>query len=357
MKYLARTMGVKPDLIPYFGREISPLKDFRVYVQLLISIRRFKPHIIHTHTAKAGFLGRLAVLNINILRPVKERIRILHTYHGHIFHNYFNPIKTFVIIQIERFFAKFTDRIIVISSLQKIDICKKFRIAEEAKVECIPLGFDLSSFKNCALYRKNAREKYLSNGPQKAFLVGIIGRLTGVKNHIMLLKAIKHLKDSDRIEPFRFFIIGDGERKREIEDKVAKWDLGDSVIFKGWQKDMPQLYSALDAVVLTSKNEGTPVTLIEAMAAEKPVLATDVGGVPDLLGPVKMTTPQGFSIAERGILVPSGNSKALAHALLFLYKKEDTLAEMTRRAQTFVCEQFSIKRLLGDIKSLYGEFV
>jgi len=286
-----------------------------------------------------------------------NKIRLVHTFHGHIFYGYFNRFKTLTFIWFERFLARFTDRIIVVSQLQKIDICRKYGIAEEGRVRIVPLGFDLSGFKKCNRERKIMREKYLSQRFQKTFLVGIIGRLNKVKNHAMLLETMRHLKDLGKIGLFQFLIVGDGELREKILSKANELGVSNSVVFGGWQKDMAPIYSALNAVVLTSKNEGTPVTLIEAMAAKRAVVATEVGGVPDLLGPVKLTTPQGFYIAERGILVPPDNSKALAHALLFLYKKEDTLVEMTRRAQNFVCEQFSIKRLLGDIKSLYGELV
>lgn len=357
MTYLAEEKGVVPFVIPTLGREIALIEDLKTFLRLRKTIKQFKPHIIHTHTAKAGLLGRLAALSINMSVSRMKKIRLVHTFHGHIFDGYFNRFITLTFIWFERFLARFTDRIIVVSQLQKIDICRKYGIVEEGRVRIIPLGFDLSGFKKRNRERKIMREKYLSQRSQKTFLVGIIGRLTKVKNHAMLLDAIRHLKDLGKIGLFQFLIVGDGELREKILGKANELNVNDAVVFSGWQKDMAPIYSALDAVVLTSKNEGTPVTLIEAMAAKRAVVATEVGGVPDLLGPVKLTIPQGFSIAERGILVPPGNSKALAHALLFLYKKEDTLAEMTRQAQNFVCEQFSIKRLLGDIKSLYGELV
>ncbi len=355
MAYLAKEKGVRPHIVSTMGREISFINDFKTFFRLRKIIKHFKPHLIHTHTAKAGLLGRLAALSINMSVSRMNKIRLVHTFHGHIFYGYFNRFKTLTFILFERFLARFTDRTIVVSQLQKIDICRKYGIAGEGRVRIISLGFDLSGFKKRNSERKIAREKYFPHGTQKTFGVGIIGRLTKVKNHAMLLKAIGHLKDLGKIGLFQFLIVGDGELKEKILSEANELNVSDSVVFSGWQKDMAPIYAALDAVVLTSKNEGTPVTLIEAMAAAKPVLATDVGGVPDLLGPVKMTTPQGFSIAERGIMVPPDNSKALAHALLFLYNKEDILAEMTLRAQSFVCEQFSIKRLLGDIKSLYEE--
>jgi len=357
MAYLAKEKGVRPHIVSTLGREISFSNDLKTFFQFRKIIKHFKPHIIHTHTAKAGFLGRLAALSIHTSVSRMDKIRLVHTFHGHIFYGYFNHFKTLTFILFERFLASFTDRIIVVSQLQKIDICRQYGIAEEGRVRIIPLGFDLSGFKKRNGERKIAREKIFPPGPQKTFGAGMIGRLTKVKNHAMLLEAIRHLKNLGEIGSFEFLIVGDGELKETILSRTNELNVSDSVVFSDWQKDMEPIYSALNAVVLTSKNEGTPVTLIEAMAAKKAVIATEVGGVPDLLGPVKMTTPQGFSIAERGILVPPDNSKALAQALLFLYKEEDILAEMTRRAQSFVCERFSIKRLLGDIKSLYGELV
>ncbi len=357
MAYLAEEKGVKPVVIPELGREISILDDLKCLFALRRIIKRFRPHIIHTHTAKAGTLGRLAALSMNATSGFKNRISIVHTFHGHVFHSYFSTLKTFIFIQIERLLARFTDRVITISPLQKWDICNKFRIAGKKKVKVIRLGFDLSGFRDCDRKGGGLREKFLLNGAPDKFLVGIIGRLTQVKNHALLLKAVMLLKEWGKLDLFRFFIVGDGELREGLEIMARNSGIQDEIIFTGWQKDMPAVYGALNAIALTSNNEGTPVTLIEAMAASKPVVATDVGGVRDLLGKINDKRPDGVQLAENGILVPREDTEALAHALLFLLENRKKIDQMTIDAKNFVSREYSLKRLVDDIETLYAGLI
>jgi glycosyltransferase involved in cell wall biosynthesis len=356
MSYLARDEGIKPCLIPKLGREISLINDIKSFNEIKRIIKGFKPDIIHTHTAKAGALGRLAGMNFNLLRRKKNRIKLVHTFHGHIFHSYFGFLKTLFFIRAERFMAKFTDRIIVISSLQKRDICQRFRISTPDRVREIPLGFDLAPFAKSSNAGNMLREKYLPQLDSKVSVVGIIGRLTHVKNHRMFLEAVKNLKDSDKIRMFRFLIVGEGELKEELVNYSRELAIQEFVIFMGWQKDMPSVYNAMDIIALTSLNEGTPVTLIEAMASGKPVVATDVGGVRNILGHSDYKGT-GFKSARHGIIIPSGCSDALAKALLYLRENGDRLTEMTENAKEFVLEKFSMERLVKDMESLYSELL
>ncbi|MBW1766970.1 MAG: glycosyltransferase family 4 protein [Deltaproteobacteria bacterium] len=355
MSYLAREKGIQPHILPGLGREISPTGDLDSFRAIRKTIKRFRPHIIHTHTAKAGAVGRLAAISLNVSRKPGDRIRLVHTFHGHIFHSYFGFLKTFIFIQIERFLAKFTDRIIVISPLQKRDICERFRIAGPEKVRIIPLGFDLSNFIGSESQRENIREKYLVNDSRETLLVGSIGRLTHVKNHRMLLEAVNCLKDKGKDTHFRFLIVGDGQLREELMKYSEELDVQESIIFTGWQKDMTSIYGAMDIVTLTSFNEGTPVTLIEAMAATKPVVATDVGGVRDLLGIIDKRSTHGYKLARNGILVPSGRGEILARALLFLLENRDVSKKMAEHAREFVLNRYSIERLVKDIEALYRE--
>ena len=357
MAYLAKEKGVKPVVIPELGREISVFDDLKCFFALRKIIRRFRPHIIHTHTAKAGTLGRLAALSINATARSGSRISIVHTFHGHVFHSYFSKLKTFAFIQIERLLARYTDRVIVISPLQKEDICDKFRIADKGKVKVIRLGFDLSGFRDCGRNRDGLRAKYFLNGAPVKFLVGTVGRLTRVKNHSLLLNAVMLLKDWGKLDLFRFLIVGDGELREDLENEARSSGIQEEIIFTGWRKDMPPVYGALDAVALTSKNEGTPVTVIEAMAASRPVVATDVGGVRDLLGKIKEKRPNGVQLARNGILVPPEDGEALANALLFLLEKRKKPDQMAMNARDFVSEKYSLKRLVDDIENLYDELV
>ncbi|MCP4667694.1 MAG: glycosyltransferase, partial [Deltaproteobacteria bacterium] len=267
--------------------------------------------------------------------------------------SYFNAVKSFFFILIERLLAKFTDRIVAISALQKEDICLGFRIAKPERVSVIPLGFDLSGFRHCDTSREIAREEYISGEFAEGFLVGIIGRLTAVKNHSLLLRAMGCLKNRGQLGPFKFLIVGDGELKSKLEKEAIELGVRDKIVFTGWKRDMAPIYGALDAVVLTSKNEGTPVAIIEAMAGGRPVVATDVGGVRDLFRGVEEASPHGFRLLENGILVPPENEKILANALLFLLENRERSSQMAGSSRDFVYKAYSLKRLLDDIMALY----
>lgn len=357
MSYLAGEHGVEPYILPQLGRAISMTDDIRSFMALRKIIRRFRPHIIHTHTAKSGTLGRLAAVSLNLARGSRERIKLVHTFHGHVFHSYFGSLKTSLFIRIERFLARFTDRIVVISPRQQKDICQKFRIAGKEKVRVIPLGFDLSHFSGSENHRKDIREKFLSFQPQDTLLVGIIGRLTHVKNHRMLLDAAKCLKEKKADAYFKFLIIGDGELKEELMQYSDEIGVKDSFVFTGWQRSMPSVYSAIDIVALTSLNEGTPVSLIEAMASQKPVVATDVGGVGDLMGAVEGRDTDGFTIARNGILIPSKRGDILARALLFLLENKEASKKRVKNAREFVLNEFTLEGLVNNIEFLYNELL
>ena len=355
MSYLAEERGVQPQSLPHLRRELSPIADLRCFIAIRKNIKRFRPHIIHTHTAKAGTLGRLAALSVNLFRTHKDRIRVFHTFHGHVFHSYFSFWKGFIFIQIERVLARFTDKIVVISASQRDDICGRFKISDPKRVKIIPLGFDLSGFVNGTVENGDFRSRKSPMVTAGALRVGVIGRLTPVKNHRMLLEAARYIMADGKGGRFTFLVIGDGELREELARYAARFDVQGSVVFTGWQKDMPAIYRGLDIVVLSSLNEGTPVSLIEAMAASKPVVATDVGGVRDLLGAICRAEPPGCRLAQRGILVPSGNAELLARALIFLAENDALRQQMGERAREHVLKQYSLERLVKDIETVYHE--
>ena len=357
MAYFAEQRGVKPVILPKMGREINPLGDMKSLIDLRRIIKEFKPHIIHTHTAKAGTIGRLAGMSFNLMRSSSVKMRMVHTFHGHIFHSYFGSLKTRLFIWIERFLSRFTDRIIVISPLQQHDICWRYGIVPPEKVRIIPLGFDLSDFEGNGADGKEIRERYMPREGQSVSFVGIIGRLTDVKNHRLLLEAAKRLKDMGKGGHFRFLIVGDGELRQDLIAYARKLGVQNAVIFTGWQKDMPSIYGALDIVALTSLNEGTPVSLIEAMANTRPVVATDVGGVRDLMGVIDQDSKHGYTRAQHGILVASGDGEGLARALAFLHENRQVSQEMAKRGREFVLKHYSMERLVKDIKSMYKEIL
>jgi glycosyltransferase involved in cell wall biosynthesis len=364
---------VVPVVLPTLGREISFFDDLRSFSELRKIIREFTPHIIHTHTAKAGSLGRLAGISANVRRIFGTKIKLVHTFHGHVFHSYFSSLKTSAFIRIERFLARFTDRIIAVSASQARDICEVYKIARSERVQVVPLGFDLSGF-----------ERLSPPAPHGVFSVGIIGRLTPVKNHRMLFEAVKILYGQGEDQAFKFHVVGDGDLREALTREATALGIEKNVLFTGWQQEMPEVYRKLDAVVLTSLNEGTPVSLIEAMAAARLVIATDVGGVRDLLGEVGPSTQfkacsgstpsepraeargsrwvdkergQGYKLARRGILVSSGDSKALAEALLFVLREKPLAFEIAEQARSHALQTYSLERLARDMETLYEDLL
>lgn len=332
MREWAAAQGVQPIIIPELGREISPLADLKVLFELYRLFRREKPDIVHTHTAKAGFVGRLAARLAGVPN-------VVHTFHGHVFHSYFSPAKTRLFLLIERGLARLSDKIITISPLQRQEI-HGFGIASLDKILIIPLGFDLAPFlENNDL--KGALRAELSLGAD-AKLVGIVARLTGVKNHRLFIEAaaLVHQKSPN----VHFLIIGDGELRADLEQQVAALGLRPVVHFLGWRQDLPAIYADLNLVALTSRNEGTPVTLIEAQASGCPVVATAVGGVPDIVAD-----------GQTGYLVPSGNAQLLAEAIMKILAGDAAL--MGQAGRESVTEKFAIQRLVKDIETVYQNLV
>ncbi len=335
MSYFAYKHGVEPVIIPELGREIGLKNDLKALYRLIKLIRTEKPDIIHTHTAKAGTLGRIAAIMAGV--PYK-----VHTFHGHVLHSYFGPLKTKFFILIERFLAKFTDKIIVISPLQFQELCYDIKIARPNKFAVIPLGFDLAQFLNSEIHRGKFRKEL--NIPEDILLVGIVGRLTAIKNHTLFLKSASKVLES--VFNVKFIIVGDGELNTELKNLAIELGISDKVIFLGWREDMPVVYSDLDVVTLTSLNEGTPVTLIEAMASAKPVVATAVGGVPDIV-----------SDGQTGIIVPSGDKEKFASAIVDLLLSPEKRKEFGINAREFVRTRFTKERLCADMDELYTSLI
>lgn len=325
---------VKADarFITSMKRVISPINDLRAFYNLFTLLKKEKPFIVHTHTAKAGFLGRLAATLAGV--PVR-----VHSFHGHVFHSYFGRVQTKMFILIERFFATFTDKVVVVSDSIKEDICGRFKIADRTRTSVIRLGHDLDRFKGPAPFKGRLRKEL--GIADDTVLIGSVGRLTAVKNHKMLLDAARILGGNAR-----FVMIGDGELRKELEDYAAKLGLKDSVYFAGWHKEMPDVYADMDIVALTSLNEGTPLALIEAMASGKAVVATSVGGVPDLI-----------IDGKTGLLVRKGDAPAFAKALAGLIADTGFRARLGKEASEFAYSNFSKNRLISDIENLYEELI
>ena len=360
MSYAAAAAGIAPVIIPDMSREIS-LKDAVTTWKLFRLMRRERPAIVHTHTAKAGTVGRVAGLMYRWLTPAtligKPRAcRFVHTYHGHVFHSYYGPMKTRVFLGIERLLARLaTDRIIVVSTQQLREINEQFGVGRRKQFAVIPLGIDTSTFANWPERRPQLRAELKVS--DRELLVGIVGRLTEVKNHTLFLRAAAACRTLVKPRRVRFVIIGDGKLRPELEAQARSLLLGDDVVFLGTRDDPESFYPALDIVALTSLNEGTPLTLIEAMANARPVIATEVGGVVDLLGPIVSTgnSEPGYALCERGLLAKSGDAEGLAHGLARLIEDESLRVNLGARGRDFVLRNYAKERLLADMTQLYGQ--
>jgi len=278
MAYLAETVNVSTTFVPQLQREISFAKDLKAFLALWRIINQYKPDIIHTHTAKAGLLGRFCTIFHNLLH--QKKIKIVHTFHGHVFHGYFSSFKTSFFINLERFLSRFTDRIITITKLQQKEILS-FGVGSERQHKVIALGLDLDKFYQMPRKKGEFRKKY--DIPETKVLVGTVARFVPIKNLALFLQVAKLLlKERDDMH---FVMVGDGEEKEDLKNLVKELQIEDFVTFTGFLKDLPEVYSDLDLMMLTSNNEGSPVSIIEAMTAGVPVVASQVGGVPDLFLP------------------------------------------------------------------------
>ncbi len=357
MNYFAEAAGIKPITIREMSREISP-KDLLAAWKIYRLMLRERPDIVHTHTAKAGAVGRLAGLMYRWLTPSavigkRRRCRFVHTFHGHVFHSYYRPAKTKMFLVIERLLAHATDRIIVVSEQQRREINEQFRVGRREQFEVIPLGLDLDAFSNWKNRRVRARTEM--DATESDVVIGIVGRLTDVKNHELFLRAaarVKELVAQTLGTRARFTIVGDGRLRASLESKARELRLTEDVTFLGTRNDPENFYPALDIVALTSLNEGTPLTLIEAMANERPVIATAVGGVVDLLGSA-ISQPDGYTICERGISVKSGDVESFARGLFRLLKDEALRMRLSAAGKDFVYANYGKARLIRDISNLY----
>lgn len=357
MSYFAEENEVHPIFIEEMSRELSP-KDAVSLWKVFRWIRREKPDIIHTHTAKAGTVGRVAGflyrwLTWKTFLGKPRRVRLVHTYHGHVFHSYYGKFKTRIFLFIEKTLARFaTDKIVVISKQQFNEIHKSFGVGQANQFEIISLGIDLMPFQDWRGKRNILREEIGASNEE--VLVGIVGRLTEIKNLSLFLKVAKLYKerktsDSPRL---KFVIIGDGNLRMELETEAETHGVKDVVKFLGNRNDTAVFYAGLDIVGLTSLNEGTPLSLIEAMANEKAVIAAAVGGVVDLLGEVRESS-DAFKICRRGISVASDDAEMFYQGLIYLAKDEKLRVELGDEGKKYITASYSKERLVRDITKLY----
>jgi glycosyltransferase involved in cell wall biosynthesis len=354
MSYFAREADIAPLVISEMSRELSP-RDLLVIAKLVRQLFKLKPQIVHTHKAKAGATGRVAALIYKWLTPSALWLRprpckIVHTYHGHIFHSYYGAAKTRLFIAIERALARLcTDRIVVISEQQRQEIGERFGVGRAAQFRIVPLGLDLDEMKE----RRGDLRKELGIAGDE-ITIGIVGRLCEVKHHALLLEAARLVAQASPASRIRFVIVGDGHLRGDLEDLSQKLGIANRVSFTGFRRDATALYGEFDIVALTSLNEGTPLTLIEAMACGRAIAATEVGGVVDVMGERRLSQ-SGFTVWDHGVTAASRDAAGLARALQFLIERPELRRQMGARGRVFVRTRLSKERLINDIKEVYRE--
>ena len=327
----ARVSGVKIIQIPSLLRRISPVNDLRALYDLVRLIKAEKPDVVHTHTSKAGILGRLAA-NIARVRP------IVHTPHGHVFFGHFGPILSRIFMWIERLFEPLTDRVVVLTDGERKDYLD-LNVYPEDKLVQIHSGVDIKKFMQLPVC---AVEKKRSLGlEQNGLVVGFIGWLLPIKGPMHLLKAMEDvwIDYDDTVLVF----IGKGDLDVDLRAEALKAGANGRVNFLGWRNDIDEILPLFDILVLPSLNEGMGRVLVEAMAAGKPVVASNVGGIPDL---VKHNL--------NGLLVPPGDEKALATSIKQLINDPEKAKTMGQYGREF-CDQFSMEAMVEKLDNLYQE--
>jgi glycosyltransferase involved in cell wall biosynthesis len=333
--FILDNYGVKPILIKELKRDPNLKSDARAYRRLKKIIKEFSPDIVHTHAAKAGAIGRRAAYACGV--PV-----IVHTFHGHIFHSYFGKIKTKIFKTIERKLAKKSDGIIAISELQKKELSETHKICTLDKITVIPLGFDLKPFVlKRESERRVTRDSYGIGEDEIA--IAIVGRLAPIKNHRFFINSIEEVFSKTK-KKLKIFIVGDGPEWPVIKSQVDRINEihGNRIVMTSWIKDIGSFNAGMDIICLTSKNEGTPVSLIEAQAANIPVITTDVGGVRDII-----------KHDETGIIVANRSVEEYSDSILELVENEKKRNFLSQNGWDYVEDKFHYTTLVKNMDAYY----
>jgi glycosyltransferase involved in cell wall biosynthesis len=336
MEWVPEELGVKPVFVPALQREISPAADLPAVLELRRLIRELRPDVLHTHTAKAGAVGRMAASLSGAARPAI----VVHTFHGHVLRGYFAPWKAAFFRQLERGLARMSDALIAVSPEVRDDLVR-LGVAAEDKISVIRLGLDLES-RTASAPGDRARIRAAAGIPADRFVVGWLGRMTEIKRTDDLLRAFAIVRSNREAD---LLLVGDGPLRPELELLADDLGIAGSCHFVGYQQDVGAYLAASDAVALTSANEGTPVTLIEALAAERPVVSTDVGGVRDVVD------------EESGFLVEPGDVSAVADGLARLADDPDLRARLGAAGRAKVIERYSVPRLVDEVDDLYRKLL
>jgi glycosyltransferase involved in cell wall biosynthesis len=345
MEAMAAEYGVPTIKVASLGRSLKALQDVRALLRLTALVFAEQPDVVHTHTSKAGMLGRVAALLFNATRRRSRRCAVIHTFHGHVFEGYFSPLVNRVVRAVERALARVSDRIVTISPRQRFDIVSRFGIAPESKVSTIRLGIELDPFLRLP-ETPEARgapdfRRALDIGPNDV-VVGYVGRLVPIKDPETLMRGFALALQ--RVGALRLIVAGGGQLRPALERLAESLAITPHVRFLGWTDRLRELYADIDICALSSLNEGTPVAIIEALAAGKPVVATSVGGVPDLM-----------IDGVHGRLVPPKAVDQLAAALVELAADPDLRRQMGAAGRRHVAATYTADRLVDDVERLYGE--
>lgn len=331
--------------IPELRKSINLFYDIKAYRKLYNEIKDSNCHIVHTHGSKSGMLGRLAAYSNKV--PC-----IVHTFHGHVFHSYYNAFISGCIIRFERWMARLTTNVIAISKQQGKELVDVYKIVPSDKLSVIYLGVDKELFdKGDAKNADTIREKFKLNPATIA--IGIIGRMVAIKNFDLFADVADKILTSLEGGNVKFFIIGDGELKEKVQQDLSRRNIAwcnaedyfsnAQVIFTSWLSSVGRVLKDLDIVMLTSRNEGTPLSLIEAQFCGKPVIATDAGGVSDT-----------FVNNETGFLIAQHNTNEFVDKLSLLISDQQLRENMGKKAAEFAAQRFSKSVEVEGLKQLYN---
>ena len=332
---LAEEEGANMCFLPELQQPVQPLRDGRALLKLIRIVRDFRPDVVHTHTAKAGFLGRQAAL------AVRPRPAIVHTYHGHVLEGYFGPAKARTYLALERALARPSDCLTAVSQAT-VDDLVRLGVAPREKFRMLPLGLDLEPFAEIGEELRAASRRELGVGEGEIVLI-FVGRIVPIKRLDVLLEAVAR---GARGEPsLRLLLVGDGDERPALERQAARLGIDGAVSFLGYRRELRSLFAAADLAVLSSDNEGTPVSLIEAAAAGLAAVATDAGGVGEVV------------VDGTGILVSRGDAAALGDAIARMAGDAAARASSGALARPSALERYGAERLLSDTDALYRELL
>jgi len=335
MAYVAQQRGVTIETLQDLHREISPLRDARAVIRLARLIRRERPTILHTHTAKAGAVGRFAALLAGSARPPI----IVHTFHGHVLRGYFNPVTTFGFRILEQLLARITTVLIAVSPEVRDDLVA-LGVAPASRFVVVRLGIELDERVGGGEEDARRETRRLLGVPPDAFVVGWVGRMTAVKRTDDAILTLRKLVDRG-VDAY-LCLVGDGPDREHLEYDAHRLGVVRRCLFLGYQDDVARFYEAMDALLLPSANEGTPVSVIEALAARRPAVATRVGGVSDVVRD-----------GVDGFLVGVADADDLAERLAELAADPDRRAAMGAAGRERVLRRYSVERLVDDVDRLY----